>query len=297
MVMRTLWPGENARHVQEEVTDRIARKLQETPYTDFMRSYSRPGESLIFFQMKDSAPAKDVPEEWYQIRKKVGDIAATLPPGVQGPFFNDEFGDVYGSIFALSADGFSDEELRVYAERVRQELLRVPDVAKVALFGVQPEKVYVEVSQQRLAQLGLDFNQVIAQVGAQNAVEGAGVLDTGVDNLQLRVAGQFDSVDELARVPVRGIDPVTGAPSQLRLGDLARIVRGYADPPQVMVHHQGRPVVALGVAMARGGDIIALGNGLHAAVARIQHELPLGIKIDQVQDQPRAVARSVGEFV
>ena len=297
MVIQAYWPGATAQQIADQVTDRIEKALQEVPYADTIRSYTKPGESLTLLELKDSAPPREVPNSFYQARKRVGDMVGTLPRGVFGPYFNDEFGDVYGSIFALSADGFSDEELRVYAERVRQELLRVPDVAKVALFGVQPEKVYVEVSQQRLAQLGLDFNQVIAQIGAQNAVEGAGVLDTGTDNLQLRVAGQFDSVDQLARVPVRGIDPVTGAPSQLRLGDLARITRGYADPPQVMVHHQGRPVVALGVAMARGGDIIALGNGLHAAVARIQHELPLGIKIEQVQDQPRAVARSVGEFV
>jgi multidrug efflux pump subunit AcrB len=297
MVVQAFWPGATALQMAEQVADRIERTLQEVPYADVIRTYTKPGESLTLLQLDGSAPPGEVADVWYQVRKKVGDMRATLPQGVVGPVFNDDFGDVYGTIYALASDGFSREEMRQHAERVRQELLRVPDVSKVQLFGVQPEKVFVEISHKRLAQLGLDFNQVIGQIGAQNAVEGAGVLDAGLENLQVRIGGAFDSVDELRRLPVRGVDPATGRATTLRLADLAEIRRGYADPPHTLVRHQGREVVAIGVAMAQGGDIIALGRALQAASGRIQAALPVGLSLEQVQDQPRAVSRSVGEFV
>ena len=295
--MRAFWPGATAPQMAEQVTDKIERTLQEVPYADKIRSYSKPGETLIIFQLKDSAPPREVANAWYQVRKKVGDMRSTLPQGVIGPFFNDEFGDVYGSIFALSADGFSEEDLRGHAEQVRQRLLRVANVAKVELFGVQDEKIFVEISQRRLAQLGIDFNQVVAQLGAQNAVEGAGVLVAGTDNLQIRIGGQFRSVEELAQLPIRAVNPATAQASSLRLGDIAAIRRGYVDPPQVKVRHQGEQVVALGVSMAKGGDILRLGEELKMAVAAARAELPVGIELQQIQDQPTAVSRSVGEFV
>ncbi len=297
MVVRAFWPGATAQQMAEQVTDKIERTLQEVPYADKIRSYSKPGETLIIFQLKDSAPPREVANAWYQVRKKVGDMRSTLPQGVIGPFFNDEFGDVYGSIFALSADGFSEEDLRGHAEQVRQRLLRVANVAKVELFGVQDEKIFVEISQRRLAQLGIDFNQVVAQLGAQNAVEGAGVLVAGTDNLQIRIGGQFRSVEELAQLPIRAVNPATAQASSLRLGDIAAIRRGYVDPPQVKVRHQGEQVVALGVSMAKGGDILRLGEELKMAVAAARAELPVGIELQQIQDQPTAVSRSVGEFV
>ena len=297
MVVQAFWPGATAQQVAEQVTDKIEKTLQEVPYADKIRSYTKPGESLTILQLRDSSPPREVAESWYQARKRVGDMRSTLPGGVIGPVFNDDFGDVYGSIFALSADGFTREELRVQAEAVRQRLLRVPDVAKVELFGVQPEKVYVEISQKRLAQLGLDMGQVIAQLGAQNAVEGAGVLDAGSQNLQVRIGGQFNSVDELRQFAIRGVNPVTGVGSTIRLADIAEIRRDYVDPPAVMVRHQGKDVIALGVAMAKGGDIIELGKSLRRATEAIQQQLPLGITLERMQDQPAAVARSVGEFV
>ncbi|HKX93929.1 MAG TPA: efflux RND transporter permease subunit, partial [Methylibium sp.] len=297
MVVQAFWPGATAQQMAEQVTDKIERTLQDVPYADKIRSYTKPGESFTLFQVKDSAPPKEVSGTWYQVRKKVGDIRGTLPAGVQGPYFNDEFGDVYGSIYALSADGFSDEELRRHADEVRSELLRVPDVAKVELFGVQPEKVWVEISQKRLAQLGIDLNAVIAQISAQNAVEGSGVLTAAGQAVQVRIGGQFDSLDALREFPIRAVNPATGAASALRLGDIAEIRRGYADPAVVKVRHQGRPVIALGIAMVKGGDIIALGDRLRAATQRIAAELPAGIELAQVQDQPKAVSRSVGEFV
>ena len=297
MVVQAFWPGATAQQMAELVTDKIERTLQEAPNADVIRSYTKPGESLTLLELKDSTPPKDVPASWYQVRKKIADMRSTLPQGVVGPVFNDDFGDVYGSIFALSADGFSDEELRVMAESLRSQLLRVPDVAKVELFGVQPEKIFVEVSQKRLAQLGLDMNQVLGQLAAQNAVEGAGLLDAGAQNLQLRVAGALRSVDDLRRLPIRAVNPATGAATTLQLGDIADIRRATIDPPAVKVRHQGQPVIALGVSMAKGGDIVALGQALQARVATIQAELPAGITLSRVQDQPAAVSKSVGEFV
>ncbi|MCX7660078.1 MAG: efflux RND transporter permease subunit [Caldimonas manganoxidans] len=292
MVVRTYWPGATAQQVAEQVTDKIERTLQEVPGADKIRSYSKPGESQIIFQLKDSIRGADVPNSWYTVRKKVGDMRATLPAGVQGPFFNDEFGDVYGVIYALQAQGFSDAEVKAFADEVRQQLLRVPDVAKVELFGVQDEKIYIEISQKRLSQLGLDLNQVLAQLGQQNAVESAGALQTPLDVVQVRVAGQFEAVEQLRAMPIRG-----SSGAQLRLGDIAEIRRGYVDPPSVKVRHQGEQVIALGISMAKGGDIIRLGQALRAASVRIEQTLPAGIRLVQLQDQPKAVATSVNEFV
>ena len=297
MVVQAFWPGASAEQMAEQVTSKIERALQEVPYADVQRSYTKPGESLTMLQLKDSSPAKEVANTWYQVRKRVGDMRSTLPSGVIGPVFNDDFGDVYGSIIALSADGFSDEDLRQHADAVRQRLLRVPDVAKVELFGVQPAKLFVEISHKRLATLGLDLNQVIAQLGAQNAVEGAGLLNAGSENLQVRIGGQFNSVEELQRFPILGVNAATGAASTLRLSDIAEIKRGYVDPPAVKVRHQGKEVIALGISMAKGGDIIRLGHALRAELGAIQLALPIGIETIQVQDQAAAVSHSVGEFV
>jgi multidrug efflux pump subunit AcrB len=292
MVVRTYWPGATAQQVAEQVTDKLERTLQEAPYADKIRSYSKPGESQIIFQIKDSSEASEVASVWYAVRKKIGDMRGTLPPGVQGPFFNDEFGDVYGVIYALESEGFSYAELKTMADDVRQQLLRVPDVAKVEQFGVQDEKVYIEVSQKRLAQLGLDFNVVLQQLGSQNAVESAGAIQSPLDVVQVRVGGQFTSVEQLREMPIRG-----SSGNQLRLGDIAEIRRGYVDPPAVKVRHQGKEVIALGVSMAKGGDIIALGEALRATAVQIDRQLPAGVKLAQVQDQPVAVANSVNEFV
>ena len=292
MVVRTYWPGATAEQVAEQVTDKIERTLQEVPLADKIRSYSKPGESQIILEIKDSSRSNEVANVWYSVRKKVGDMRYTLPQGVQGPFFNDDFGDVFGVIYALEADGFSYAEVKQFADEVRQKLLRVPDVAKVELFGVQDEKLYIEVSQNRLSQLGLDMNQVLAQLGQQNAVESAGVVQTPHDQVQVRVAGQFRAIEDLSAMPIRG---ASGA--QLRLGDIATIRRGYVEPTAVKVRHEGREVVALGVSMAKGGDIIRLGKALRSATADIEKTLPAGVRLANVQDQPQAVARSVNEFV
>ncbi len=293
MVIQAFWPGATAQQMAEQVTDKIERTLQEVPYADIIRSYAKPGETLIVLQIKDSSRASEVPQVWYTVRKKIGDMRGTLPPGVIGPAFNDEYGDVYGVIYALEADtGYSYAELKDFADDVRQQLLRVPDVAKVQLFGVQDEKLFVEISQKRLAQLGLDLNQVLSQIGQQNAVESAGAIQTPLDVVQVRVAGQFEAVEQLRAMPIRGVSG-----NQLRLGDIAEVKRGYVDPPQVKVRHDGKEVIALGVSMGKGGDIIRLGQSLKIATDRIDDNLPAGVRLVQVQDQPKAVSSSVGEFV
>ena len=297
MVVQAFWPGASALQMAEQVTDKLEKTLQEVPHADKIRSYTKPGESFTILQLRDSAPPREVSASWYQARKRIGDMRSSLPQGVIGPVFNDDFGDVYGSIYALSADGFSREELRVYAERVRQGLLKVADVAKVEVFGAQAEKVFIEIAQKRLAQMGLDMNQVIAQLAAQNAVEGAGVLNAGAENLQVRVAGQFNSVDELKRFPIRAINTSTGLASTIQLGDIAHIRRDTVDPPTVRVRHQGQEVIALGVSMVKGGDIVALGRALKVTMQQVQADLPVGVSVSRVQDQPAAVSRSVGEFV
>ncbi len=292
MVVRTYWPGATAQQVAEQVTDKLERTLQQVPYADKIRSYSKPGESQIIFQIKDNSRPGDVPQVWYAVRKKIGDMRYTLPAGVQGPFFNDEFGDVYGVIYALSGEGYSPAELKTEADRVRQILLRVPDVAKVELFGVQDEKVFVEISQKKIAQLGLDLNAVLGQLGQQNAVESAGTIQAPQDVVQVRIGGQFQSLDDLRAMPIR-----SGSGSQLRLADIAQVTRGYVDPPSVKVRHDGQEVIALGVSMAKGGDIIALGEALRSTTRQIESSLPIGLSLRQVQDQPRAVSQSVGEFI
>ncbi|QKV52614.1 efflux RND transporter permease subunit [Comamonas antarctica] len=292
MVVRTYWPGATAQQVAEQVTDKLERTLQEVPYADKIRSYSKPGESQIIFQLKDNSKPSEVSQLWYTVRKKIGDMRYTLPQGVQGPFFNDDFGDVYGVIYALQGPGFSYAELKDVADDVRQQLLRVPDVAKVEMFGVQDEKLYIELSQLRLSQLGLDMNQVLAQLDQQNALQSAGVVQAGDEQVQVRVAGAFNAVEDLRAMPIRG---ASGA--QLRLGDIAEIRRGYTDPPNVKVRHQGQDSIALGVAMTKGGDIIRLGKALRAASARMASELPAGMQLVNVQDQPKAVSNSVNEFI
>jgi multidrug efflux pump subunit AcrB len=291
MVLRSFWPGATSMQMAQQVSDPIEKTLQETPYVERIRSYSKPGETTIFLEVKDSTPPKEVQNIWYTVRKKVGDMKGNLPQGVQGPFFNDEFGDVYGVIYALSADGFSQAELHDYADLIRQQLLQVPDVSKVELLGLQQEKVYVEISQQKLARLGIDMRQVIAALNDQNAVDFAGELHTPSDNIQVRVGNQFHNMDELRALPLRFNNRT------FRLGDIAQIKRGYEDPPSPKVRYNGKEVIALAISMAKGGDIIHLGEHLKTATAQMRQTLPAGIELQQMQDQPAAVSLSVREFL
>jgi multidrug efflux pump len=291
MVIQTYWPGATAREVEQQVTDRIEKKLQEAPHLDYVRSYSKPGESLVFFVATGAAPASEMPETFYQVRKKVGDIANTLPPGVKGPYFNDEFGDTFGNVYALTGDGFSYAQLKEHADRIRNQLLRVPDVAKVELFGVQDEKVFIELSNTKLATLGVDAQTIFDTLAKQNAMVAGGSFDTASDKIFLRPTGDFNTVESIRNALIQANG------RQFRIGDIAEVSRGYADPPQPKVRLEGQEALGIGVAMAKGGDIIELGKSLNKEVARLQSELPVGIELHEVASQPTAVKRSVNEFV
>ncbi|HEX2667787.1 MAG TPA: efflux RND transporter permease subunit, partial [Gammaproteobacteria bacterium] len=262
----------------------------ETENLDFLQSYSKPGESLIFFNIKDSVPASAVPGTWYQVRKKLGDMAGQLPQGVVGPFFNDEFGDVYTNIYALEGDGYSYAELKDYADKLREQLLRVPGVAKVDYFGEQPEVIHVEISNRKLATLGIRPQDVVAVLQAQNAVLPAGNFDVGGEHISLRGSGQFQSVESLREVTFRANGRL------LRLGDIARISSGYQDPPEQQLRYGGRPVLGIGVTMQAGGDLIDLSKHLTPAIASLQQRLPAGLTLHSVTDAGVAVRQSVGEF-
>ena len=291
MVMTAYWPGATSVQMAQQVADKLEQKLQETPHIDKLRSFSKPGESTIIIELKESTPPAEVQGVWYQVRKKVGDIAGTLPPGVIGPFFNDEFGDTYGSIFALSGDGFTYAEMRDYADFVRQQLLAVPLVSKVEQFGVQQEKVNILFSQQKFAQLGIPFEQIVNQIATQNGIESAGVLVTPLENLQVRVTGGLKTAKQLEDLSLRAGN------TTFRLGDFARVERAYEDPPHDKMRFNGKDVIGLGVSMEKGGNIIELGKGLEQTVERIRRQLPVGIELERVSNQPAAVTASVSEFM
>jgi len=256
MVVRAMWPGATALQMAEQVTDKLEKKLQETPGIDEISSYSKPGETLIILKLRESTSPKDVSQSWYQVRKKIGDIAGTLPPGVVGPFFNDEFGDTYGSIFALSGDGFNYAEVKEYADFVRQRLLKVPTVAKVELCGVQDEKLVIEFSHKKFAQLGIPIETIANQIATQNSVESTGVLVTPTDNLQVRVTGALKTPKDLEQLELRANG------TTFRLGDFATVKRAYQDPPGDKMRFNGKEVIGLGVSMEKGGNIIVLGQNM-----------------------------------
>ncbi len=291
MVIRTLWPGATAEQVDRQITDRMEKKLQETPYYKWTRTYSKPGESLIILELLDTAAPRDVPEIWYQVRKKLGDIRHTLPAEAIGPFFNDEFGDVFGSIYAFSADGFTLSELRDYVERVRQELLRLPNVSKIDLIGVQDDKIYVELSTKKLAALGIDAQAIGQALAGQNAVVSPGSVETKEASVQLRVTGQLDSLRAVSDLMLRVNT------QSFRLGDVATVKRGYADPPVFTMRFKGKEAIGLAVSMTRNGDVLKLGEDLKREMTRMRSELPIGVEFEQVSDQPAVVKGSVGEFM
>ncbi|WP_345812311.1 efflux RND transporter permease subunit [Paraburkholderia sp. PREW-6R] len=291
MVIQTRWPGATARQMQEEVTDRISRKLEELPSTDYLNSYSRPGESTIFFAMKDSLPATEIQPTWYQVRKKVGDLSPTLPMGVQGPYFNDEFGDVYTHLYVLSGDGFSPAQLHDYADTLRTALLRVPGVAKVDYFGDPDEHFYIDIPNAKLAALGVSPQRIADAIRAQNAIAYAGMINTSGDRVQVRTSGQFRTEAQLAGMLLR-IDGHT-----FRLGDIATITRGDDDPPLTQMRFEGQAVLGIGITMKPDGDVLRLGHALDAETRRLQSGLPAGLKLVQVANMSHAVADSVDDFL
>jgi multidrug efflux pump len=291
MVVRTYWPGATAEEVARQVTDRVEKEVMETGRYEFVRSYSRPGESLVMLISKDSLLSRDLPQLWYDVRKKVGDIRHTLPEGVVGPFYNDEFGDTFGNIYALSGEGFDYATLKDYAERIELELHRVPDVGKIELVGLQDEKIWIELSNTKLATLGVPLALVQQAIDEQNAIAPASFFETPTDRVQLRVSGRFDSVEEIRDFPIRVGD------RSFRLGDVADISRGFVDPAAPRMRFMGENAIGIAVAMRAGGDIIRLGDVLDSEFARLQENLPVGMTLKKVSDQPKAVRSSVAEFV
>jgi multidrug efflux pump len=285
------WPGATASELQTQVVDKIEKKLQELPHLDRVTSYSQPGTAFIQVTLSDTTPPRKVKDLWYQARKKVGDIRGDLPAGIIGPNFNDEFGDVYSALYMLKADGLSLADLKKRAEDIRQVLLRIPAVNKVDLIGVQPEKIFIEFSHGKLATLGITPQQIFDSVARQNAVTAGGSVETSADRIHLRVTGAFSGADAIAAVPVQADGRV------FRLGDIATVKRGYEDPPGFLVREGGKPALGIGVSMQDGGNILTLGEELKKAMKSITAELPVGIEITQVADQPHIVGESVSEFL
>jgi len=291
MVIRTLWPGASAEEVSRQVTERIEKKLMETGEYEKIVSFSRPGESQVTFMARDSLHSKDIPELWYQIRKKVADIQHTLPPEVQGPFFNDEFGTTFGNIYALTGPGFDYAVLKDYADRIQIQLQRVKDVGKVELVGLQDEKIWIELSNTKLATLGVPMAAVQQALREQNAVSTAGFFETPSERLQVRVSGRFDTVEQIRQFPIRVGDRT------FRIGDVAEVQRGFNDPPAPRMRFMGEDAIGLAVSMKDGGDILVLGKALEGEFARLAQGLPAGMELRKVSDQPAAVKAGVGEFV
>ncbi len=292
MVIRTIWPGATAIQVSDQVTNKIERTLQEVPSIDKIRSFSHPGESMIIFFAKDSTPAKEIPNLFYTVRKKVNDSKSYLPMGVQGPYFDDDFGDTYGVIYAMSAKGYTPREVRDFTTQIRQRLLQVKDVGKVNVYGLQDEMVYVELSRKKMAQYGLSPAVVAQQLNQQNTIESGGNIESNSFSMPIRVGGPFENVADIQAMPLR-------APSgaSIRLGDIAQVRRDVINPAQSKVRFQGEELVALGISMARGGDIVELGKTLTKASQLIEKDLPAGVTLSLIQDQPKVVAGSVKEFL
>ncbi|HWR40204.1 MAG TPA: efflux RND transporter permease subunit [Patescibacteria group bacterium] len=291
MVISVGWPGASARQVEEQVTDKIEKKLQDTPGLDYLKSYSTPGQAVIYVNLKESINEKDVRPTWLEVRNMVKDIQGTLPQGVAGPYYNDRFDDVFGNVYALTAADFSYEEMRAKAEQIRRILLGVTNVKKVELTGVQPEKIFIEMESTKLSQLGIDPNLIINSVKAQSSMAASGMVETSSDDVYLRVSGLFEDVDELANLPIR-----TNSRT-FRLGDVAKIKRSYIEPMDPKMFFNGQPAIGIAVSMDKGGNILTMGADLDKTLVKIKKDLMLGMEIHQVSNQPKVVKESIGEFI
>lgn len=287
----TIWPGATAREMQDQVTERIEKKLQELPWFDRIQTYAKPGFAAMQVSLRDNTPARDVPSLFYQIRKKIDDIRSDLPSGLIGPNINDEFGDVDSVLYTITGEGANFADMKRVAERLRSRLLRVPNVTKVNIYGVQDEKIFVDINHARLATLGISTNTIFESLQKQNAITPAGTVDTGSARVPLRVTGALDGVAAVAATPV----DVNGR--TFRLGDIATITRGFVDPPSYLLRQEGRDALAVGVVMARGANITVLGDDLKVAKAEFAAEVPAGIVFDQIADQPKVVDKAISEFV
>ncbi|MDI1298393.1 efflux RND transporter permease subunit [Methylotenera sp.] len=291
MLVHTTWPGASAVEVEQQITDKLEKKIQEVPHLGYSSSFSRPGESMIFVVIKDDTVSKDIPEIWYQVRKKISDIRNTLPQSIESLTFNDEFSDVYGSMYALTGDGFDNFALKKQAEIIRAELLNTADVAKVDFFGERKQRIFIELSNAKLSTLGVSTTTLIGILQTQNAVVKGGTFDSPKERIRVEVSGRYNTLEELREIRLRANN------QDFRLGDVARIYRGYENPPTSTVRYNGREALLLGVSMRQGGDVIALGHELDKRIIRIQQNLPVGLSFETVTSQPKIVANSVNDFV
>src|SRR5215510_1486232 len=291
MVVQVLWPGATVQEMQDQVVDKIERKLQETPGLDFVRSYTRSGFANIFVNLKGSARGEAVKDAFYQARKKVGDIRQTLPEGVIGPFFNDEFGDTYISLYAVTGQGFAYPELKTFAKNARDILLRVPGVEKVTLLGTQDERIFIEVSSAALAERGLSALDIQTALAGQNAMDPAGRIETSERSVRIDVQGGLKSVEEIRELRLRA------GQQTFRLGDIAEVRRGLEDPPATKTRYQGREAVLLGTTMAAGANVIEVGAEVDRAFKRIEQDLPIGTELGRISDQAKVVTKAVHQFL
>ncbi|WP_293729250.1 efflux RND transporter permease subunit [uncultured Phascolarctobacterium sp.] len=290
MVVSAAWPGASAKDVEMHLTNTIEKEIQNLPQIDKITSYSRPGSCVITVTLKDEVTGNLVRQRWLELRNMVGDAQSKLPTGSYGPYYNDRFDDVYGNIYALTGDGYSYEDMRRYAEKIKLDFFAVPDVKKVELVGVQTEKIFVQMQTDKLARLGLDLQTIAATVKAQTAVTPSGMVETDTANAYLRITGSPSSVENIAAIPINANGKI------FRLGDIAQISRGYADPPDPLMYYNGQPAVGIAISMEDGGNNIQLGENLAKEITRIQKELPLGLELNQVANQPEVVKNSISEF-
>jgi multidrug efflux pump len=291
MVVSVAWPGASAQQMQEQVTDKIEKKLQDTPNLDYIKSYSRPGQSVIYVNLTDQAPRDSIRSTWLEVRNLTEDMKKDLPSGVYGPYYNDRFDDVYGSVYAITGDGYSYEELRQKAEKIRRIMLDVPDVSKVELLGVQTEKIYIEVANAKLAELGIAPTVISDAVNGQNAMTPSGMIDTQSDNVYLRLSGEFNDVEAIRNLPINAGGRV------FRLGDIATVEWRDVEPADPQMYYNGQPAVGIALSMKSGGNNLALGENLKKLLASVKPDLPAGMEIHQVSDQPQVVKDSISDFV
>jgi multidrug efflux pump len=290
MVIAVPWPGATARQMEEQVTDKIEKKLQDLPGLDYLKSYSTPGVTVVYVNLQDNVPKKEIRNRWLEARNMVHDVKSTFPKGVQEPIFNDRFDEVYGIMYALTGDGYTFEQMREKAEKIRRVMLGVPSVRKVKLVGVQTEKIYVEIENAKLSQLGIPPELILATLHAQNALAPSGMLETASDNVYLRVTGMFETLEDIQNLPIG----VNGR--NFRLGDIAKVTRSYSDPSDPQFYN-GQPAIGIAAAMDVGGNILNLGNDMKETVEHIQKELPAGLELHQTVNQPKVVEDSINEFI
>lgn len=291
MVVTVAWPGATAQQMQDQVTDKIEKKLQDTPNLDYIKSYSSPGQAVIYVNLTDQAPADSIRSTWHEVRNLTEDMKKELPEGVYGPYYNDRFDDVYGSVYAITGDGYSYEELRQKAEKIRRIMLGIQDVSKVEIIGEQSEKVYIEVANAKLAELGIAPTVIANAVKGQNAMTPAGMVDTKSDNVYLRISGVFEDVEAIRNLPINANGRV------FRLGDIATVERRYTEPSDPKMYYNGKPAVGIALSMKTGGNILTLGDNLEKLQASVKQDLPAGMEIHQVSDQPKVVKDSISDFV